>query len=236
MPPKFAAIASSIFYPKFGEVEHESFIPDEELTDSDRKTIVSSFPKEQQKYIHYAKPAILRYNMEVEFNGIIACTPHFIGIFRRDPSTKKATKSVVFHIFEVLSMRVRKATKILIFCRLPELKRSNPIVNCRIICATALKFAQIVRRNYMISTVVFNPNELCDFRVTNPSDFPEFKHDLSPSQQYQLTYYAFSTRMKVKYNHEIADIIHHLLALLTGVSLNSYTNKFLCLPSLEPSR
>ena len=235
MPPKFAAIASSIFYPKFGEVEHESFIPDEELTDSDRKTIVSSFPKEQQKYIHYAKPAILRYNMEVEFNGIIACTPHFIGIFRRDPSTKKATKSVVFHIFEVLSMRVRKATKILIFCRLPELKRSNPIVNCRIICATALKFAQIVRRNYMISTVVFNPNELCDFRVTNPSDFPEFKHDLSPSQQYQLTYYAFSTRMKVKYNHEIAEFYHDRIKYEDGVFDFGLLPPELTQPEIEPA-
>ncbi|EAX91711.1 Leucine Rich Repeat family protein [Trichomonas vaginalis G3] len=210
-------LPSSIYYPELDKRGDSLNIPDGELSKKDRDYIVGRFRKDQQPYISYARPATLRYNMGDEFNGIIACSPHFVGIFIKKDPTSEPKKSVIFHIFDISSLRIRRKHKILLFCRLPELDKDHPIVNCRVICSTALMFAQILRRNYLISTCAFDPTRLCDFATSLPDEFPTFYHHLSPSQQYQHTYYAFCSRLTVDYNHEIAEFYHDRIKYEDGV-------------------
>lgn len=210
-------IPSNIYYPEYDNKGTDSNIPDGELSKEDREYVVQRFRKDQQENVAYARPAILRYNMEVEFNGIIACSPHFVGIFIKKSLTAEPKLSVIFHIFDISSLRIRKKHKVLLFCRLPQLNKKNPIVNCRIICSTAIVFAQILRRNYLISTCAFDQNRLCDFATALPDEFPPFQHFLSPSQQYQHTYYAFCSRLEIYYNHEIAEFYHDRIKYEDGV-------------------
>lgn len=223
---RFNAIPTPVYFPKqkqnlAGYTSILERIPKDEIDPLVLTDLVKKFPEVQNKPndIQYATRAILRYNMEEELDGIVILTVHFIGFFHCD-SHGKYVDNAWAHLFEIASIRVKKY-KLLIVCRLenyrPEINTKTPIVNCQIISYDAVKFGQVLYRNYMLAACAFPPEKTCDFRTELIDEFPKFKPGLSPTQAFQFTYYAFCTRLNRTYYQEIVRSYHERIRTFDGV-------------------
>ena len=191
--------------------------PDDPLSDEEIKLMMAKFPEIQRRPedLMFCTRAILRFNKKKEFQGIVALTIHFIGFFHIDPYGDMVCDNCA-HLFDICSIRVKSQTKVLIFCRVKDTEGLEDVVNSRIISNSAIKLTQILYRNYMLSTVHDSSNR-ADIRSFNHDYFPEFDNGFSASQAYQMTYYAFCSRLGVKYNHEVTRFYHEHIRKLDGV-------------------
>ncbi|OHT04316.1 hypothetical protein TRFO_28203 [Tritrichomonas foetus] len=200
--------------------EDRKRFPSKGISREEEKDIISKFPKYQNEHkdLIFCTRAALRFNRKAEFNGVVALSLHFIGFFHSDGGSHYVRDEIA-HLFDICSIRVKTENKVLIFCRLPESgssKNNYEIVNCRVISSEAIKLAQILYRNYMLSTV-HDPYNTADFRTFDHSYFPKFDNGFSPSQGYQMTYFAFCSRLNVRYNHEVTRYYHEHIRLFDGI-------------------
>lgn len=85
----------------------------------------------------------------------------------------------------------------------------------------SLRFARNVVRNYILSNPMMPPALRFQFKATDPSKFPKFDPQLSPSQQFQFTYNSSCSYFDVTYYHDIPRYYHDLVN--TGSCIFDFT-------------
>lgn len=180
---------------------------------------------------------LLRLNKAEEQRCMMILTLHFIEFY----NVKGRRCLEPIHLFDISSVRIEPisqklknqgvAYRILLYAK-KRTRHSHSsqkeIINCQIISIDGLKFTQYLYRNYMLSTVVYDETKKWEFISSDLNhEFPQFtKQCLSPSQQYQLTYFCFCARIAsdhagdkntYKYSHEIVRFYHEHLLFKNGI-------------------
>ncbi|KAK8900263.1 barbed-end actin filament uncapping [Tritrichomonas musculus] len=217
----------SIFYPEEKRSSHEKKKKKETAKylnitnlESSRSQIIKQFPAVQNRDqdCFFCQRAILKINSGRKFMGAVVLSLHFAGFFKYENNSDSYTLKKWVHLFEIYSIRIKKNNKALLFCRKEKegAKNGDEVVNVQVNSPSVIDFISILYRNYMLSTVVYDPDDTCDFRTFDEKLFPPFKGNLSPSQAYQLTYFCFCSRLNLPYKHEITRFYHEHICNFDG--------------------
>ena len=166
-----------------------------------------AFPADQ-KPIHFAMRANIRYQKESRKTCAAALSSHFICLFSQEKVGEELDLWATVHISAIEMIAHKEGEFVL-------LKTAD--TNVTFTGDDTTKFAQLVYRNYCLSYSLNDPDDVVEVRTDNMSLFPDIRLQTSPSQRFQFAYFATCSLNKVKFNQDVVRYIHSLL--LSGNSI-----------------
>ena len=169
--------------------------------------IEKAFPADQ-KPVHFAMRANIRYQKESRKTCAAALSSHFICLFSQEKVGEELDLWATLHISAIEMIAHKEGEFVL-------LKTAD--TNVTFTGDDTTKFAQLVYRNYCLSYSLNDPDDVVEVRTDNMSLFPDIRLQTSPSQRFQFAYFATCSLNKVKFNQDVVRYIHSLL--LSGNSI-----------------
>ena len=164
-------------------------------------SIEDSFPP-SQKPLHFYFRTSIRYRKVTYPEGVVALSPHFIGLFLQDRLGQPFKCFEMIHISNVLMIAHKENEFALVKTRESNMTCTGP---------PTTRFAQLLYRNYYFSFSLNSPDDIIEVRSDNLNLFPDITIHASPSQKFQFAYLAMSTAQNMPYNHEVVRYLHNLL-------------------------
>ena len=220
---------------------HSEDVP---FTEEENKAIESEFNKYQSQPIHFQFRARIRFDQKsYKEEGVVALSPHFIGLFiPKEGKLELIDSNSIIHILYVDTMYVKDEGFVFLNINLPDTKNPEVCREVHLSCKGpgSTRFAQLLYRNHIFSfpkekldiksdmlnhfpKIVFE-NETEDDTEDDTEDETEGKTEvhhknvvLSPSQRFQFSYFANSTKEKRPFNQEVVRYLHSLI--LSGYSI-----------------
>ena len=183
-------------YELFGKGER--IVP---FTPKEMDKIEKEFP-DHEKPLHYVFRSGLRYNKETQDAGIVAISPHFVKLFDQNRFGETPKLKGSFHILDVELIAFSEEEFILV-----KTRESNLICTAR----AAVRFAQLLYRNYSLSMNRLDDKYDLEVRCSNLDLFPDIDLYVSPSQKFQFAYFAFSSYYEQPYRHDVVRYMHSLI-------------------------
>ena len=177
------------------------------FTPKEMDKIEKEFP-DYEKPLHYVFRSGLRFNKETRETGIIAISPHFVKLFeqRRLGDAPKLYGS--FHMLDVELIAFSEEEFILV-----KTRGNNLICTAKL----AVRFAQILYRNYSLSMNRLHERYDLEVRCSNLDLFPDIDLYVSPTQKFQFAYFAFSSYYEQPYRHDVVRYMHSLICSMNPV-------------------
>ncbi|OHT01955.1 hypothetical protein TRFO_31091 [Tritrichomonas foetus] len=171
---------------------------DKSFTGFEAKTINKAFFRSQRPF-HYAFHSDIKFNKKDYKKATIALMPHFVGIFLDRKTGLELYRK--FHISEIILIAVQTDEYVLIKTQ-----------GDKLVCYSKgmIKFAQLLYRNIYLSFSLGNGKNYVELRSNDPEIFPNINLKTSPSQCFQLSYFAYCTAHEMKYDQEFVRYIHSL--------------------------
>ncbi|OHT14826.1 hypothetical protein TRFO_14767 [Tritrichomonas foetus] len=173
----------------------------EPLSELESDSIEDAFMPSQRP-VHFIFRTDIRYRKVTHNKGVVALSPHFIGLFTQSRSGGQLEVLEMIHISEVQMIAHRENEFVLVKTTESNLTCTGP---------PTTKFAQLLYRNYYFSFSMNSPDDIVEVRSDNLSRFPDITIHASPSQRFQFAYLAMSTANNLPYNHEVVRYLHNLL-------------------------
>jgi len=207
--------------------------PDEE----ESKFLLKEIPNNKRQRLHFQIRAICRFQKKNYHRALCGISSHyFIAIVPNENMTpikdKIPPKYLLLCRFHVMTIKKfyfgKNYQGVTFFCiRLTSFWENKVKYKPQIIIESKgiLPFARICVRNFDLAYSTAYcipqmeiPQELhIDPESYCPEEFPRFNAGLSPSQQFQFTYFALCSMENELYNHDIVRYFHYQVVLNSGI-------------------
>ena len=180
---------------------------DYHLNPKERDQVECIVPMHQAK-IHLAFRANVLFDRKSHPNCAVALSEHMVTICTRGMFGRNLKLLITFHLFDIIRCGTSDEDTVMIV--LPEHEIT-------ILAPKCMRFVRNLLRNYILSAPLMPPPLRFRFKAHDPSHFPPFKPNLSPSQEFQFTYNANCSYYDTTYHHDIARYFHYLLTTGNGI-------------------
>jgi len=173
---------------------------DQEFSKEEIQSIEECFDS-MEKPIHYYFRTNVRINKESLEGCVVALSPHFVLCFKEVSKRKKVTIMMSLHIGLIRMIGYSDEQYVLI---------KSETHNVILFAEEALRFAQLLYRNYQLGYPSPTKEKFCELKSTNMDLFPKIVVPISPIQKFQFSYLSMCTEAGVPYFHEVVRYIHSL--------------------------
>ena len=177
-------------------------LPDYHLSPAEQQQVEKCVPMHQAK-IHLAFHANIVIDDKTIKNGAVALSEHMITIYSPGFLRRSLKLYETFHLFDIKSVITLSNEKVRM-----DIKGRIIYIETQ----TCMRFVRNTLRNFILSNPSLPAPLRFEFRCHDPSFFPPFNPQLSPSQQFQFTYNAFCSYYDTTYYHDIPMYYHKLLS------------------------
>ena len=176
-----------------------------DLTPNERTSVLSAFPQfeDEVQFIFRGK---CKYQNQLQENGLVAVSSHYVGIFGQRSSGYAFTKTGFFHILTIKLIEVSESKSLSI-----ETTSGRRLI----VEGDTIELSRIIYRNYSFATLLLNQS--VKVKISSKRDLPELKIPLSLSQRFQFTFAALCTQLEQQYDHSIVQYIHSLVTTSNAV-------------------
>ena len=220
------------------KAKHVSDIKDDyykqDFTDEELNEMWKMTPQRQRQKIHNHIHAVVRFNKNNYPFCLCAITSHyFICLIpnRNQQSEEKWQMLCRFHVMSIKKMYFGKNYLGVIFfaIRLTSIWENNQKYKPRVFIEAPIEkllpFARVSVRNFDLAfSTAYGipgqdiPRELrLDPDTDSPELFPRFDAKLSPSEQFQFTYFALCANESQRYEHDVVRYFHHQVLTHNGI-------------------
>ncbi|EAY04661.1 hypothetical protein TVAG_227780 [Trichomonas vaginalis G3] len=184
---------------------------DYHLDAHERKSVEKLVPLNQAK-IHIAIRADVRINGTKHKKGAVCLSEHMLVFAKKKVIGKSFSMLATLHLLDIISM----STKSDYFIEVASNTDQYTIYT-----QEAMRLARTIVRDYILSCALIPVSKRFKFVPHDPSKFPKFEPQLSPSQAFQFTYNAACSYFDATYQHRVVQFYHKNLMTNNGlINLN----------------